>query len=224
MGVRAAAKGRRIAKRHKAAAPEVPARERILAAALEVFAERGFDGARTREIAERADANLGLLAYYFAGKEPLWKAAVSRAFEELRAEIAAVTAQARSDAADDPRAQLERLLRGFVRFLARRPEFMRLMNDESKRDGPRMRWLADQHVKPAVAALAAILERAQASGLVPDIPVASFHYIALGAAGLVFSQAPECKYLMGVDPTDDAFAEGHADALVRLLIGPLRDS
>ena len=36
-------------------------RERILAAALEVFAERGFDGARTRDIAERAGANLGLI-------------------------------------------------------------------------------------------------------------------------------------------------------------------
>jgi AcrR family transcriptional regulator len=43
------------------------ARERILAAALEVFAEQGFDGARTRDIAERAGANLGLLTYYFGG-------------------------------------------------------------------------------------------------------------------------------------------------------------
>jgi AcrR family transcriptional regulator len=55
-------------------------RERILAAALQVFAERGFDGARTREIAERAGANLGLIKYYFDSKEQLWKAAVARAF------------------------------------------------------------------------------------------------------------------------------------------------
>lgn len=206
--------------RRKAAAPEGPARERILTAALDVFAERGFDGARTRDIAERAGANLGLLTYYFAGKEPLWQAAVSRAFEEFAAEIASVTAQARSEATKDERAQLERLLRGFVRFLARRPEFMRLMNDESKRDGPRMRWLADHHVKPVVAALAQVVERAQARGLVPDIPLVSFHYIALGAAGLLFSQAPECRYVTGVDPTDAAVAEAHADALVRLLLGP----
>lgn len=202
-----------------ATVPQCPARARILAAALEVFAERGFEGARTREIAERAGANLGLIAYYFGGKEPLWRAAVSHAFEELATEIATVTAQTRSAATRDERTQLEQLLRGFVRFLARRPEFMRLMNDESKRDGPRMRWLADHHVKPMVQALARVVERAQARGLVPRIPLVSFHYIAIGAAGLLFSQAPECTYVMGIDPTEESVAEAHADALVRLLLG-----
>jgi len=200
--------------------PEGPARERILAAALAVFAERGFEGARTREIAERAGANLGLLTYYFGGKEPLWRAAVSQAFEELATEIAAVIAQARGEAGGNERAQLEQLLRGFVRFLARRPEFMRLMNDEGKRPGPRMRWLADHHVKPMAAVVRGLMERGQAHGLLPAIPLVSFQYIALGAAGLLFSQAPECKYVTGIDPTDAAVAEAHADALVRLLLGP----
>ena len=214
------ARGRAGRPRWKAAAPEGPARERILAAALEVFAEQGFDGARTREIAERAGANLGLLTYYFGGKEPLWRAAVSQAFEELTTEIAAVTAQARSQAGEDERARLEQMLRGFVRFLARRPEFMRLMNDESKRDGPRMRWLADHHVKPLAGAIAGVFAGAQQRGLVPSIPYVSLHYIVLGAAGLLFSQAPECEYVTGIDPTDEAVAEAHADALVRLLLGP----
>src|SRR6185369_1475412 len=108
-------------------APNEPeARERILAAALDVFAERGFDGARTRDIAERAGANLGLLTYYFAGKERLWKAAVTRAFEELQADVAAATGPPDDG---DPLAWLERAVRQFVRFVARKPEFMRLMND-----------------------------------------------------------------------------------------------
>jgi AcrR family transcriptional regulator len=219
MGVRGA--GRKAGKpRRKAAAPAGPTRERILAAALEVFAERGFDGARTRDIAERAGANLGLLTYYFGDKEALWRAAVSHAFEELANEIAAVTARARGETDGDERAQLEQVLRGFVRFLARRPEFMRLMNDESRRDGPRMRWLADHHVKPMVGEIARVVERARARGLVPDLPPVSLHYIVLGAAGLLFSQAPECQYVTGIDPTDPAVAEAHADAVVRLLLGP----
>jgi hypothetical protein len=41
----------------------------------------------------------------------------------------------------------------------------------------------------------------------------------LGAAGLIFSQAPECRRLTGTDPTSDAFAEAHADALIRILTG-----
>jgi hypothetical protein len=43
---------------------------------------------------------------------------------------------------------------------------------------------------------------------------------ALGAAGLLFSQAPERIRVMGVDPADPALANSHADALVALLLGP----
>jgi len=197
-------------------------RERILTAALAVFAERGFDGARTREIAERADANLGLIKYYFEGKERLWKAAVTRAFEELQEELAA---GADVPPGADAVAALEQVVRRFVRFVARRPEFMRLMNDEAKRDSPRMRWLADRFVGPMTAALDAQLARARAQGLVGAVSPVSLRYIVLGAAGLVFSQAPECRYLTGVDPTDPKFAERHADAvvaLVRTAVAPRR--
>jgi len=209
--------GRKTRPRREAAGPDVSARERILVAALQVFAEQGFDGARTRDIAERAGANLGLLTYYFEGKENLWRAAVTRAFDELNANLAEVAAVRPGD---DERSQIERLLRRFVAFVAARPEFMRLMNDEGKRDGPRMRWLADHHVAPLSAQLRALIERAQSRGLIPRVPTVSAHYIALGAAGLAFSQAPECAYLTGVDPTTASFAEAHADALVALLLGP----
>jgi len=202
--------------RRPAPAGAEPARDRILRAALEVFAERGFDGARTREIAERAGANLGLITYYFKSKEQLWKAAVAGAFAELQAGL--------SDAAQPGNgagelAWLDRALRQFVHFVARHPEFMRLMNDEGKRDSRRMRWLADRFVRPMSEVVSAHLARAQAAGLVAPLPEVSLRYIVLGAAGLIFSQAPECTYITGVDPTDPAFAERHADALMALLTG-----
>lgn len=221
----AAARARRSARpararsgRRRGAAPDGDARTRILAAALEVFAEQGFDGARTRDIAARAGANLGLINYYFGGKQALWQAAVASAFEELQRELGAAVAPAQADAGE--RARLERVLRRFVRFVAQRPAFMRLMNDEGKRDGPRMRWLADHYVRPMTEGLRRLVEAAQAQGALPALAPVSVHYIALGAAGLLFSQAPECRYVTGVDPTEAAFAEAHADALVRLLLGP----
>lgn len=192
-------------------------RGKILATALQVFAERGFDGARTREIAELAGANLGLITYYFQNKETLWREAVTYAFAELQRELADAAAVR---AESDERAQLEHLARSFVRFVARKPEFMRLMNDEGKRDGPRMRWLVDRFVTPLHEGLGALFERGQARGVLPRVPRASLHYILLGAAGLVFSQAAECRRVLGIDPTDPAFAEAHADALVQLFLGP----
>jgi AcrR family transcriptional regulator len=79
-----------MARSRKTAESPASTQDRILAAALEVFAERGFDGARMRDIAERADANLGLLTYYFTDKQELWKAAVTHAFAELGAELTEV--------------------------------------------------------------------------------------------------------------------------------------
>lgn len=50
--------------------------DRILHCAQEVFHERGFDGATTREIADRAGVNLALITRYFGSKLGLFEKAV----------------------------------------------------------------------------------------------------------------------------------------------------
>lgn len=54
------------------------ARERILAASEELFAERGFDATPTSRIAERAGVPKGLVHYYFRRKADLLEALVER--------------------------------------------------------------------------------------------------------------------------------------------------
>lgn len=49
-------------------------RSQILAAALDVFAERGFHGARTRDLAEKAGVSEALLFRHFPTKEDLIRA------------------------------------------------------------------------------------------------------------------------------------------------------
>ena len=172
-----------------------------------------------RVAVERPMSGCADFTIYFNDKERLWKATVARAFGELQAGLAEAVQPGNGADGTDTLAALDRSLRQFVRFVARHPEFMRLMNDESKRDSRRMRWLADHFVGPLSQAMSAQFERAQAEGLVARISPVSLRYIVLGAAGLVFSQAPECRYVTGVDPTDPEFAERHADALVQLLTG-----
>ena len=46
-------------------------RLRILRGALKVFADKGFYGATTREIAKEADANVASISYHFQGKSGL---------------------------------------------------------------------------------------------------------------------------------------------------------
>lgn len=51
-------------------------RERLLEAAGEIFAEKGFKGATVREIIDRASVNIAAVNYYFRDKERLYIEAV----------------------------------------------------------------------------------------------------------------------------------------------------
>lgn len=61
---------------------DASARERILAAAEELFAEAGFDATPTSRIAERAGVPKGLVHYYFRRKPDLLTALVKRLPDE----------------------------------------------------------------------------------------------------------------------------------------------
>lgn len=71
----------------KPALEGVDRRQLILEAALDVFAERGFDGATTKEIATRAGVTHGLIYFYFDSKPELFQAVfedtMARAFQDL---------------------------------------------------------------------------------------------------------------------------------------------
>jgi AcrR family transcriptional regulator len=56
---------------------------RILSAAQEVFAVKGFDGASTREIAARAGVNISSLHYHWDSKETLYRAIFARIYQQL---------------------------------------------------------------------------------------------------------------------------------------------
>jgi AcrR family transcriptional regulator len=195
-------------------------REIILRAALRAFAEKGFDGATTREIATQAGVNHGLIPYYFGSKPQLWRNAVDLAFADLATGLRATL---EDTTVTDDRERTGLLIRSYVRFVAHNPEFVMLMHEEGKRRGPRMRWIVDRHVKPLYAAVSSLMKRAQESGFLPaNIDPVHFHYILAGSVGGVFHQAEECKRLTGIDPFDEASVESHARAVELFFLGPPR--
>src|SRR5690349_16044689 len=58
-------------------------REAILAAALELFVERGFHGTAVPEVADRAGVGAGTIYRYFASKEAL----VNALYQKYKAEL-----------------------------------------------------------------------------------------------------------------------------------------
>jgi len=205
----------------RAGDPRGETREAILIVALRIFASKGYEAASMREIAAEAGVNHGLIRYYFGGKERLWKDAVDRAFAELESGLEGIVED--PDVSND-RERAGLLLRNYVRFVARHPEFVHLMHEEGKRPGARMRWLVDRHVKRLFDGVTALFGRSERGGVLRvEMPPIHLHYIIAGAVGLIFHQAPECRRLSGVDPFDDATVETHARAVEELFLGPATD-
>ena len=188
-------------------------RQRIVEAAVEVFAAKGFRAAATRDIAARAKVSQGLLTYHFGSKIELWKAAMNRIFEELREGFRSALA---ADASADPVSRVRDVIVEYVRFVAAHPELFRVMVEEGKRSDTRMRWLVDTHLAPLYAGFARLLSQAgqPGSGRHP----AHAYYTMAGAASLMFAVAPECVRLTGLDPKQPGVVEVHAQMLAEILV------
>ncbi len=147
-----------------------PTRDRILAAALDLFSERSFDGATLREIAQRAGVTQPLLHYHYRSKDELWRAAVDSLFAELRDAMAERTHGLRG--VDELTAAKLRV-REFITFSARHPQLHRIITQESKSDGARMEYLVEQHVRPLYVNTVELFERLTRDGLVAAHPAAA---------------------------------------------------
>jgi AcrR family transcriptional regulator len=191
-------------------------REAILDAAIDLFSERSFDGASTREIARRAGVTQPLLNYHFRSKDDLWRAAVDSLFDLLRASAAERTRGLRGV---DELTVAKLRVREFITFSARNPQLHRIITQECKADGPRMDYLVEHHVRPLYENTVELFERLARDGVVPNIPAPHLYYILTGAGPTMFVLGPECSRLSGLDPTSDDVIEAHADAVCRLLFG-----
>jgi TetR/AcrR family transcriptional regulator len=191
-------------------------RERILDAALDVFAERSFDGASTREIALRSGVTQPLLNYHFSTKAALWRAAVDRLFALLTSTLSARLEGLRGV---DELTTTRLITREFVYFSARHPELHRIVTGECKTDTPRMDWMVERHIRPLYEETVARFTHLTEHGHIPPIPPAHLYYILTGAGPTMFVLGPECRRLTGLDPTSDAVVEAHADAVITLLFG-----
>jgi len=191
-------------------------RERVLAAALDLFSELSFDGATTRDIAARAGVTQSLLNYHFSSKEELWQAAVDGLFAQLNEVL---TTRQEGLRGVDELIAAKLLVREFIYFSASHPQLHRIITQECKSDGPRMDWLVERHVRPHFDRAAMLFSRLVDAELLPDIPVAHLYYILTGAGPTMFVLAPECRRLTGIDPQSPEVIEAHVDAVTAFLFG-----
>jgi TetR/AcrR family fatty acid metabolism transcriptional regulator len=109
-------------------------RERVVEAAVEVFAEHGFHGARIAAIAERAGVAEGTIYLHFRSKDELLLTIFREKMARILAEMAALLG---SDA--DPREKLARYVEGHLGLVTEQPALMQVLTVEVRQSARFMR-------------------------------------------------------------------------------------
>src|SRR5258708_32312347 len=111
----------------------VEPRAAILNAAIAEFAERGFEGASIRAIADRLGLQHPLITYHYRTKGILWRAAAEHAFAQIKAGWD-ISAPENSDL--PPLARLREEYATLFRYTVAFPEFHRFMPPEALTNNP----------------------------------------------------------------------------------------
>lgn len=136
--------------------PDRETRERLLKAAEQLFADRGFKKVTVREICRAARANVAAVNYHFGDKDGLYREVLQRAIDTMRA-----TSDAARDAGNGQSAE-ERLRRYIRVYLQRVMEggdtwIHRLINRELSDPTPAFDTLVEQGVRPRIKDLSALV-------------------------------------------------------------------
>jgi TetR/AcrR family transcriptional regulator, fatty acid metabolism regulator protein len=132
-------------------------RKRILDAAIRVFAEHGYHGARVGDIAEDAGVAHGLLYHYFASKDDVLRTIFLENWGTLIARFRAV------EVSDEPAPEkLEGIAKILLRTWRNDPALVTVMVREVARS-PQLQDRVDE-VREAFVIVQRVIEEGQASG------------------------------------------------------------
>jgi AcrR family transcriptional regulator len=120
-------------------------RERILAAAVDLFGARGVDAVSLDEIARDVGVRKQTVLYWFASKDVL----VDAVLENVAAELFVVIDAAVRAAPDDPLERIDAVVRAVFRPAVRRPALLGIVREMSRLDDAHAERLRE-HIQPLI--------------------------------------------------------------------------
>ncbi len=213
-----ASKVKRRPGRRPSGAPALPedSKERILSCAEEVFAKKGFAGARTQEIAELAGVNKAMIYYYFESKEKLLREVLQRILFELIALSQDIMNQHLP-----PVEELEAFYRGFFKYAARHRNFSRLTTMDLGSEGAYLVTMFEKFFRPLFERGAQAIERAIARGEFRPVDAKQYLISIYGMTISYFADAQFVNILMGEDAMTDEMVERRLEHLLDLIFAGL---
>jgi TetR/AcrR family transcriptional regulator len=171
----------------------------ILESALAEFAEKGYDGASTRGIAERAQIQHPLITYHFKTKEILWRAVAVHFHAQIKT---LWDEHIPRDSALTPMERVREEFRTFLRFTIEHPHFHHFMLNENRPDSPRLAWLMKNMLAENIGRVLPQIRAAQEAGELPGVEPVLIHYMLIGMTSVLSSLAPEIRKFSGLSVDD----------------------
>ncbi len=101
-------------------------KEHIINAAIELFAEKGFEGSSIRDLAKRAGVNVAMVNYYFGSKENLFQSMVEFKAGFMRGKLDEIV----SDNSLSEIEKIDSIIESYVSRLLSQPYFHRVIHQE----------------------------------------------------------------------------------------------
>ena len=201
------AAGRRERPRERAEQQRsIETRGAILNAAIAEFAERGFEAASIRAIADRVGLQHPLITYHYRSKDILWRAAAEHAFAQIRTEWDILAAEGSELS---PLARLRQEYTTLFRYTVAFPEFHRFMRQEALTNNPRLKWVAETVLIPLLARLLPQIIEAQKRNLLPAVDPILFHYMMVSLTATLSEFGPEMQVTSGLSSGDTMVVEAY---------------
>jgi AcrR family transcriptional regulator len=189
-------------------------KSRLLASAMALFSEKGFDGVAVDEIVDRARVNKRMVYHYFGSKEAIYREVLREVYSRLtKVEVAVV----------DPKAPIEKtletLVRSYFAFLSKNPEFVQLILWENLGQGKHMAAVGEALSKaPILALLRQVLSRGIREGRIPK-NFDSKHLLInlIGLCLIYFSNRHTLTRAVGMDLQSPRVLERGITQIVRLV-------
>ena len=164
----------------KPKAPEAN-RARILKAAIDEFASRGFKGASMDAIASRTHTTRAMINYYFGGKEEIYLAVLEQVYAEIRHAESFLDLEHLA-----PVDAIRRIVEFTYEYYLTHQYFVRIVVAENQAKGRHFRKSKAMRTlnRPIIDMLARVIERGQAEGMFRrDVDPVEVH-MAIAALGM----------------------------------------
>lgn len=202
-------------------------KRKLLDAAEEEFAAKGFDGARLSHIAQSAAVQQALIHHYFEDKEGLYREVLSRALGAMTREgwdILDRISMKRRGKKRIAEADIREIVGAFadlmVRFYSTHASVLAILRHEARRGGTLATAGLTATVKPQFEAVVERLEEMRARGEIrKDVEPRRLCIAAVAMASFPFSEEHFLTTVWPTDPHSPAFLDEHREELVRMLLG-----